>query len=176
MYKFLKGGIIFISVRLGIHNLEIGYIQTIPQIFKIPFNLGFIGGKINKALYFIGECEGKLIYLDPHFSQQSIPNINDLSINYNFMTYFPTYLYKIDVKNISPAFTMGFYFRSFEEYIKLTEAFEQHNSFSHSIFKFSKIEQNIYKKMSEKKIKFEEKQIHEDYGDYFIVDYVEEDN
>ena len=88
------------------------------MLFNIPNNLGFIGGKTNKAFYFIGKTDdNQIIYLDPHYNQKSPCNIVEL--NKSVGTYIPDKLYLIDIASISPAFTVGFFFRNQQEYVVL---------------------------------------------------------
>ena len=69
-YKFVKGGLIFISLRLGLQNIESSYIPMIPKLFiNLHNNIGFVSGKKKRAFYFIGIIGDKLILADPHFNQ-----------------------------------------------------------------------------------------------------------
>ena len=38
----------------------------------LPYSIGMIGGKPHEALYFLGRIKDNLIYLDPHYVQESI--------------------------------------------------------------------------------------------------------
>ena len=101
-YFFNKGGFIFISLRLGLQNIDRSYYSIIPLIFhKIKNNIGFVSGKNTKAFYFIG-CNGdkKLIYVDPHLNQKVENQINYVSYN------IPT-MYLLDVKELSSELTVG---------------------------------------------------------------------
>jgi hypothetical protein len=134
-YRNKRGGFIFVSVRLGLDSIAQEYNSPILNIFKIPYNLGIIGGKHNSAHYFIGETANKLIYLDPHINQQAVKDKDSLEHG-DLDTYKPVYFYKTEINTISPAFTAAFYFRDIHEYRKLTEGFSIHNSFSYPVFKF----------------------------------------
>lgn len=47
------------------------------DLLEFKQSIGIIGGKPNKALYFIGrEGLDKLIYLDPHYVQESTSRKN----------------------------------------------------------------------------------------------------
>jgi hypothetical protein len=132
-YIFKRGAFIFISVRLGLSEIDSIFTQSILHLFKMSHNLGIIGGQTNSALYFIGESADRLICLDPHFNQNT-----SLSPD----TYDVRYLYEIDVTKISPAFTTGFYFRNCEEYKQLMLSFANHSSFNNPILKLSEIKKN----------------------------------
>jgi len=173
-YKLKKSGFIFISVRHGLHSIEKEYHRSIKQYFKIPYNLGIIGGKANSAFYFVGEHQERLIYLDPHLSQKSIENLYLLYQN-GYETYEPKYFYYLDIKNMSPGFTMGFYFRSVEDYKYLKSALIVHSDFKFNLFSFEKLgeKKKINKKNSVKKpeeMKFTE--VIED--DFSVID-IEDD-
>jgi hypothetical protein len=132
-YGLKRGGFIFISVRLGLMNIDSIYTQSILHLFKMPHNLGIIGGQTNSALYFIGESADRLICLDPHYNQNT-----SLSPE----TYDVRYLYEIDITKISPAFTTGFYFRNCVEYKQLMISFANHSAFNNPVLKLSGVKKN----------------------------------
>jgi len=103
-YIFKKGGIIFISFRLGLYDLEPSYYDVIPLLFKkFHNNLGFVSGKKNRAYYFIGvQGNNKLIFADPHYNQQ-ITNNSDR----DYESYYTDYLYLLDIKDLSAELTLG---------------------------------------------------------------------
>jgi cysteine protease ATG4 len=84
-YLMEKMGLIFVSVRLGLDNITPEYFPSIFKLFSCKECLGFIGGKkwTNSASYFFGYYENFLLYLDPHFNNQSIDHLD----NDNIYTY-----------------------------------------------------------------------------------------
>ncbi len=53
-YIFKKEGIVFISFRFGLNELDSNYYDIIPLFFtRFRNNLGFVSGKKNKAYYFV---------------------------------------------------------------------------------------------------------------------------
>ena len=103
-YKFIKGGIIFVTLRLGLQNLDESYYNLIPLIFrKIRHNFGIVGGRNNRAYYFIGvQGDNKLIFSDPHLNQEITGNL--LKDNEK---YFNENLYLMDIKEMSSSFSFG---------------------------------------------------------------------
>ena len=100
-YIFTKGGIIFISLRLGLRDLDPYYFNIIPLLFeKFHNNIGFVSGKKSKAFYFIGyNGDNKLIYADPHWNQKA--ENDDIS------TYEIKDLYLLDINQLSSGITIG---------------------------------------------------------------------
>lgn len=100
-YIFSKGGIVFISLRLGLRDLDPYYFNVIPLLFeKFHNNIGFVSGKKNKAFYFIGyNGDNKLIYADPHLNQKAE--------NGDISTYEIKDLYLLDIKELSSGITVG---------------------------------------------------------------------
>ena len=141
-YYYKKNGILFVSVRIGLKEISNNYIanKSIEKIFNITNNIGIIGGKTNKAFYFIGTCDKGLIYLDPHVNQEAIKDRSKLMINTNFDTYKVNDVYALNVKNMSPCFTIGFLFKSFDEYERLIKDFEVYEKETgvNKIFSFQK--------------------------------------
>ena len=101
-YVFRKSGLIFISLRLGLHEINPIFVKMIPKIFvNLHNNLGFISGKKKRAFYFIGMCGDKLIFADPHLNQK----IEDDEIN--FPTYSVNDLFLTNIKELSSQITIG---------------------------------------------------------------------
>ena len=100
-YTFSKGGFVFISLRLGLRDLDKSYHNIIPLFLqKFNNNIGFVSGKKNKAFYFIGiNGDNKLIYADPHLNQKAD---NDDISSYEIKD-----LYLLPIKELSSAFTLG---------------------------------------------------------------------
>ena len=103
-YIFKKEGLVFISFRFGLNELEPNYYDIIPLFFKkFKNNIGFVSGKKNKAYYFIGiDKNNKLIFFDPHYNQQIN---NDPEKNYE--SYYTENIYLLDIKNLSSELTLG---------------------------------------------------------------------
>ncbi len=100
-YKFVKSGLVFLSLRLGLRDLDEFYFDKIPLLFqRFHNNIGFVSGKKNKAFYFIGfNGDNKLIYADPHLNQKA-----DI---FDFSSYEVKDLYLLDVKELSSSLTIG---------------------------------------------------------------------
>ena len=103
-YKFKKSGIIFISMRLGLTNLDESYYNLIPLIFKkIRHNFGLVGGRNNRAYYFIGiQNDNKLIFSDPHLNQEITGNLLK-----DYEKYYNENLYLMDIKEMSSSFSFA---------------------------------------------------------------------
>ena len=103
-YQFKKSGIIFISLRLGLTNLDESYYNLIPLIFKkIRHNFGLVGGRNNRAYYFIGiQNDNKLIFSDPHLNQEITGNLSK-----DYEKYYNENLYLMDIKEMSSSFSFA---------------------------------------------------------------------
>ena len=103
-YKFKRSGIIFISLRLGLTNLDESYYNLIPLIFKkIRHNFGLVGGRNNRAYYFIGiQNDNKLIFSDPHLNQEITGNLSK-----DYEKYYNENLYLMDIKEMSSSFSFA---------------------------------------------------------------------
>jgi hypothetical protein len=106
-YIFKHKFIIFVSVRHGLYSLDDGMYNEVLKIFDIETNIGFIGGNNTKAFYFIGKCDKNIIYLDPHYVQQTI-SLNNLGTISAHESYIPKDIYYMPINELSPSFTIGF--------------------------------------------------------------------
>ena len=142
-YLLENYGLIFVSVRLGIYNISEEYFEPMKNIFSCKQFLGFVGGKNNAASYIIGYNEKNMIYLDPHYSQESIiPPIDDNNIK----SYLNKAIYQILLENLQPAFTMAFLFTNIQEFNDLISYFQAHNNFKYPCFSFQI--DSIFKKIN----------------------------
>ena len=122
-YLFNKMGVIFISIRIGVYKISTEYFNSIKKLFDCKQFVGFIGGKVNSASYFIGYVDNYLLFLDPHHNQSSITELN----NDNVKTYLQKNIYKLPISSLQPAFTLGFLFRNINEFEQLCAFLKNYN-------------------------------------------------
>ena len=117
-YVFKKEGIVFISFRLGLNELDPNYYDIIPLFFeKFRNNLGFVSGKKNRAYYFVGiDANKKLIFFDPHYNQKIT---NDLEKDYE--SYYTENIYLLDIKDLSSELTLGIGIYNFNQFKQFLE-------------------------------------------------------
>ena len=133
-YQFIKYGLIFVSVRIGINSIDKVYYESIKNLFNCKECLGFIGGKSYKASYFIGHDDNNILYLDPHHAQDSvIPPLNSEKIQ----SYLNKTIFQLSFEKLQPAFTIAFLFRDLNEFKDLYQYFTQNTSNDNSCFFFS---------------------------------------
>jgi hypothetical protein len=117
-YVFKNKFIMFVSVRHGLYSIDEGMINEILRLFDIPTNIGFIGGKRSRAFYFIGKSATNLIFLDPHYIQETIP-LQKLGTNYVIESYIPNDIYYMPINDLSPSFTIGFAIKDMKNFKNL---------------------------------------------------------
>ena len=140
-YIFKQKFIIFISVRHGLHNLDEDLYGEVLKIFDINTNIGLIGGKNSRAFYFIGKCGDNLIFLDPHYVQQTIP-LNVLGTDKIEESYTPNNIYYMNISELSPSFSIGFAIKDVKDFKLFMQKITSDDYF---------IEQNSYKTLGKKK-------------------------
>ena len=134
-YIMEKMGLIFVSVRLGLDNVSPEYFPSIKKLFSCKECLGFIGGKkwTNSASYFFGYYDNFLLYLDPHFNNQSIDYLGSNNIS----SYKNKTIYKLDIKTLKAGFTIGFLFRNIKEFNELVNFFIEQKKEESPCFSFT---------------------------------------
>ena len=115
-YKMIKKFIIFVSVRHGLRKINNSIKEQVLNIFDYKNNIGIIGGKESRALYFIGKYDRNLIFLDPHLVQRTY-SINDFLVGNGLNTYSPNDIYYMSIDDMSPCFTIGFVFDNINDFI-----------------------------------------------------------
>ena len=134
-YIFGKMGIIFISLRLGLESISDDYFPSIKKIFDCKEFLGFLGGKVQSASYFFGYVNDDLLFLDPHYNQTSVKDLEREGIS----SYIDKTIYKLSLKSLQTALTLGFLFRNFDEFIDLIDFCQKFCKDEYPIFYLSKI-------------------------------------
>ena len=114
-YTFNKIGIIFISVRLGLQSISEEYFPSIKKLFMCKEFLGFIGGRVQSASYFIGYVDDDLLFMDPHYNQNSVKDLDVEGIS----SYINKTIYKLPLTSLQTALTLGFLIRNSDEFIDL---------------------------------------------------------
>jgi len=117
-YIFKHKFILFVSVRHGLYTLEEDYYNEVLKVFDIQTNIGMIGGKNTRAFYFIGKCGNNLIFLDPHYVQQTLTlkQIGTIDVK---DTYIPNDIFYMNVEELSPSFSIGFAVNDMKNFKKL---------------------------------------------------------
>ena len=117
-YIFKNKFILFVSVRHGLYTLEEDYYDEVLKVFDIETNIGMIGGKNTRAFYFIGKCGNNLIFLDPHYVQQTLTlkQIGTIDVQ---DTYIPNDIFYMNVEELSPCFSIGFAVNDMKNFKKL---------------------------------------------------------
>ena len=127
-YKFNKKGFIFISLRLGLRNLDEIFYNKIPEFFSIRNNIGFVSGKDNEAFYCIGGYKKKetnkfkIIYVNPHYNQDSISKFKKLDKSYYINS---NKLYKLKIQNLSSSFLLCVVIKKVEDINNFFEDIER---------------------------------------------------
>ena len=134
-YIFKKIGIIFISVRLGLESIPEEYFPSIKKLFECKEFIGLIGGKVNSASYFIGYINDDLLFLDPHYNQTSVNDLEKEGIS----SFINKTIYKLPLTNLQTAFTICFLCRNMEEYINFLNFCKIVSNDSNSTFHISGI-------------------------------------
>lgn len=65
-YKSNRSIAVILLARIGLEGPEKKYLKVINKMMESRLFSGMIGGKPEKALYFIGRTSDNYIYLDPH--------------------------------------------------------------------------------------------------------------
>ncbi|CDW77084.1 UNKNOWN [Stylonychia lemnae] len=121
-----KAALVVITMRLGLNKIEEEYFDTILECFSLPQCVGILGGKPSFALYFVGHQDKQLIFLDPHYVQDSLKTKQDLQNDDLRQTYYPSgQAKKIKMDGLDPCIGVGFLIRNSEDLRTFEEAFSK---------------------------------------------------
>jgi cysteine protease ATG4 len=119
-YYYDKMGIVFVNVRVGLDKIPKDYYKGIKELFTLKECIGIIGGKTRLAYYFIGynDDDDSLLYLDPHVTKEADKEINIVNILDKHVN---KEVHLLKMSKMSTAFTVGFCFRTYEEFLHMYE-------------------------------------------------------
>uniref|UniRef100_A0A7S3JJD3 Cysteine protease n=1 Tax=Euplotes harpa TaxID=151035 RepID=A0A7S3JJD3_9SPIT len=105
---------IIICVRLGLNKVPEEQYSSIKEVLKFPQSVGIMGGKKNKALYFVGSEGDSLIFLDPHYVHDAVSK--DYK-NFSLETYSCDTPKKLSMGYLDPCLGFGFLIRDEDDFI-----------------------------------------------------------
>ncbi|XP_065643488.1 cysteine protease ATG4A isoform X2 [Hydra vulgaris] len=106
--------LLFIPLRLGLSEINSDYYNSLKIMFTLRQSLGVIGGKPNHAHYFIGFNGDRLLYLDPHTTQQTIePERFNVIPDESFHCVYPCFM---SFQSLDPSVALGFYFHTEDDF------------------------------------------------------------
>jgi len=79
--KWTSSLMIVTLAKIGLDKPNPAYLPFIKELLSYPESVGMIGGKPGYAYYIVGHVHDKLIYLDPHFVQESVKSRKVLKEN-----------------------------------------------------------------------------------------------
>eukprot|EP00904_Undaria_pinnatifida_P013341 jgi/Undpi1/9137/HiC_scaffold_26.g11595.m1 len=125
--------LLLVPLRLGLDELSTGYIPSLLEMLRVPQSLGFLGGRPNHAIYFVGAQGDTLTGLDPH-TTQAAPDMGGA---------FPSerYLHSLhcqsavsmDVHRIDPSLALAFYLPNRASFRDLTKKIAETNPHPFSV-------------------------------------------
>ena len=123
-YYFNKMGLVFVNVRVGLDKIPPEYFRGIRNLFALKSCIGIIGGKTRLAYYFIGynDEQNSLLYLDPHITKDSDKEVTMFSI---LGKHINKEIHLLKMNKMSTAFTIGFCFRKYNEFLELFGFWQQ---------------------------------------------------
>jgi hypothetical protein len=123
-YYFDKMGIVFVNVRVGLDKIPKEYYKGIKGLFELKECIGIVGGKTRLAYYFIGydNDSDSLLYLDPHVTKEADKEVN---LNNVLGKHINKEVHLLKMTKMSTAFTIGFCFRNYDEFLHLFEFWQK---------------------------------------------------
>ncbi|KAL4491249.1 hypothetical protein ABPG72_021635 [Tetrahymena utriculariae] len=113
---------LLLPCRLGLDEISETHIEIMKKLLSLNQSVGMIGGKPNKAHYFLGFIGNDLLYLDPHYIKESVRQEDLMN---NLSSYFEEDIFKMPINQISTSLVFGFYFSEVDELNKFYKFLRQ---------------------------------------------------
>jgi|JI61114C2RNA_FD_contig_71_1431566_length_1189_multi_1_in_0_out_0_1 cysteine protease ATG4 len=111
-YRLRQSLAVVLLARIGLDQPEKKYLKVLNKMMECKFFLGVLGGKPEKALYFIGRINDNYIYLDPHMVQSGVGHHN---FQQSFDSYFCESFRSCRNSSIDPSIGVAFYLETLED-------------------------------------------------------------
>lgn len=102
-----RSPLLFIPVRLGVDHVNSAYFECLQKFLENRYSIGFIGGRESSSYYFMGYQQNELVYLDPHYVQDSEARESS--------NYHASQVKKMAFKHLRPSCMLGFYCKTTDE-------------------------------------------------------------
>lgn len=129
--NFKNQVLILVSTQLGLSEVAPTYYPSLASLFKIKSFTGAVGGRPNKAYYFVGlndiQDRERLIYLDPHFVQNKVYNLNNEYKDVAPSKFHCDQPRVLEMKELDPSISFGFLVSSYSEFQSFVREIEKIN-------------------------------------------------
>ena len=112
-----KPVLVLIPIRLGVDHLNPVYFPMLKYCFEMRHCVGIAGGRPRSSLYFLGAEADNLVYLDPHYTRNTVP-IKDVNSygKEDLLSYHCHKVRLLPLTSMDPSMVLGFYIRNEEEF------------------------------------------------------------
>ncbi|CAN0019172.1 unnamed protein product [Phaeothamnion confervicola] len=112
-------------LRLGLDGLHVAYVTGLLETLRFPQSLGFIGGRPNHAIYFVG-AQGTTLYgLDPHTTQPAAEAGEDWPPESFVRSVHCSSPVTMAVSGVDPSLALAFYCRDRADFLDLATRINQ---------------------------------------------------
>mmetsp|Transcript_17740 Transcript_17740/g.26281 ORF Transcript_17740/g.26281 Transcript_17740/m.26281 type:complete len:408 (-) Transcript_17740:119-1342(-) len=105
------GVLLMVIVRLGLYGFNSEYEPALVRLLRMKISLGYLGGRPNHAMYFIGTNGDKLTCLDPHTTQSALADENGIDEAYCETT-ICKYPAEMEFDRLDPSLCLAFHLRT----------------------------------------------------------------
>ena len=120
---WLNTVLVIVCCRLGMKQVQPEYLDIIRRFFSHITNVGILGGRPGEAYYLVGLQDEFLIFLDPHNTEDAIPNDPE-KIKQHHMGYHESTAKKIHYSKLDPSLGFAFLLRRKSDYDNMKEFVE----------------------------------------------------
>jgi hypothetical protein len=117
-----KKVLVVVLTKIGLDSPNPEYFPCIKKYLEMPECVGMIGGRPGLAYYFVGFIENTLVYLDPHFVQESIHS--KAKLKENLGTYSCKKHRIVDMSSIDTSVAFGFLISGYKKLKKFQQDFK----------------------------------------------------
>uniref|UniRef100_A0A914WMV6 Cysteine protease n=1 Tax=Plectus sambesii TaxID=2011161 RepID=A0A914WMV6_9BILA len=115
--KWTKSLLIVVCLRLGAEKINRCYHRHIRTLMSMRCCVGIVGGRPKHSVYFVGAYHKHLIFLDPHFVQDTVPV--DPTTEFPLKTFHCRLPGKLPLAEMDPSCAIGFFVQSESDFERM---------------------------------------------------------